>query len=241
MKDKLKILSLFRKLSEWKRMYRLLKFLAIDGSDTELFAHCGHNVEIHPNSTLVPKNIIAEDFTRIQNLNNMISYHGKLILKKYSCISSQCIIVPGMHTPTVGVPQYLSRLHVNDKDGEIVVHEDCMVGAGSILLAHCELGRGSWIGAGSIVTRPVPPYAVVAGSPATIIGAKFTKEQILEHERILYPPEERMKETEIDELFEKYYKGLKTIGTSNISNEDKQRLQEYKRQIGMTDFSNLNE
>ena len=227
--------------SKLKTMYKALAWATVESVDAKQFRAAGHHVDVIPNSTLVPKNIIAEDFTRIQNLNNMISYHGKLILKKYSCISSQCIIVPGMHTPTVGVPQYLSRLHVNDKDGEIVVHEDCMVGAGSILLAHCELGRGSWIGAGSIVTRPVPPYAVVAGSPATIIGAKFTKEQILEHERILYPPEERMKETEIDELFEKYYKGLKTIGTSNISNEDKQRLQEYKRQIGMTDFSNLNE
>lgn len=227
--------------SKLKTMYKALAWATVESVDAKQFRAAGHHVDVVPNSTLVPKNIIAEDFTRIQNLNNMISFHGKLILKKYSCISSQCIIVPGMHTPTVGVPQYLSRLHVNDKDGEIVVHEDCMVGAGSILLAHCELGRGSWIGAGSIVTRPVPPYAVVAGSPATIIGAKFTKEQILEHERILYPPEERMKETEIDELFEKYYKGLKTIGTSNISNEDKQRLQEYKRQIGMTDFSNLNE
>lgn len=241
MKDKLKKLSLLRKLSEWKRMYRLLKFLAIDGSDTELFAHCGHNVEIHPNSTLVPKNIIAEDFTRIQNLNNMISNNGKLVLKKYSCIGSQCIIIPGNHVPTVGVPQYLSKLHINDVSNDIVVEEDCWIGAGCVILSKARFGRGCVVGAGSLITKPVPPYAVAVGSPLKIVGARFTKDQIIEHERILYASEERYTRQEIDDLFDKYFKGLRTIGTSEMSDEDRESLQEYKRQIGMTDFSNLNE
>ena len=40
------------------------------------------------------------------------------------------------------------------------------------------IGDGAVIGAGSVVTRSVPPYAIVAGSPARIISYRFLKEVI---------------------------------------------------------------
>lgn len=227
--------------SKLKTMYKALAWATVESVDAKQFRAAGHHVDVIPNSTLVPKNIIAEDFTRIQNLNNMISNNGKLVLKKYSCIGSQCIIIPGNHVPTVGVPQYLSKLHINDVSNDIVVEEDCWIGAGCVILSKARFGRGCVVGAGSLITKPVPPYAVAVGSPLKIVGARFTKDQIIEHERILYAPEERYTRQEIDDLFDKYFKGLRTIGTSEMSDEDRERLQEYKRQIGMTDFSNLNE
>jgi acetyltransferase-like isoleucine patch superfamily enzyme len=51
----------------------------------------------------------------------------------------------------------------------IVVEDDCWLGAGSILLDGVTVGRGSVVAAGSVVTRDVPPYSVVAGVPAKVM------------------------------------------------------------------------
>jgi acetyltransferase-like isoleucine patch superfamily enzyme len=51
----------------------------------------------------------------------------------------------------------------------IVVEDDCWLGAGAIVLDGVRIGRGAVVAAGSIVTRDVPAYTVVAGSPARVI------------------------------------------------------------------------
>lgn len=52
---------------------------------------------------------------------------------------------------------------------EVTIGEDCWIGAAAIVMAG--VGSGSTVGAGAIVTKPVPPGVVVAGNPARIIKA----------------------------------------------------------------------
>ena len=52
----------------------------------------------------------------------------------------------------------------------IRIEDGAWIGAGAIVLAGVTIGRKSVVGAGSIVTRDVPPYSVVAGNPARVIG-----------------------------------------------------------------------
>lgn len=195
------------------------------------YAKCGKHVSLNCPLYLNGQNVELDDFTRLQPGIRVISSSGKLIVKKFSAIGAQCVIVPGSHVPTVGLPQYLSYLYLNDKDSVIVVEEDCWVGAGSYLLSHCSIGRGAVVAAGSIVTKTVPPYAVVAGSPAKVIATRFTVEQILAHERVLYPEEERFQETYLRKLFNEQYSGLKSIGSDQLDavkqgilNKEKERL-----------------
>lgn len=178
-----------------------------------------------------------DDYSRLHNLTNFISYKGKVAIKKYTEFGSGCVIVPGSHTPTVGMPQWLSYLHINDVDGTITVNEDVWVGTSCILLSHCSIGRGAVIGAGSVVTKAVPPYSVVAGNPARIIATRFSIDQIIEHEKILYPIEERITREELEELFETYFQNLRSIGTSSISEEDRVRLEKEKKRVGIIDYS----
>jgi acetyltransferase-like isoleucine patch superfamily enzyme len=51
----------------------------------------------------------------------------------------------------------------------VVIEEDSDIGVGAIIMPGVTIGRGAQIGAGSVVTRDVPAYAVVAGSPARIL------------------------------------------------------------------------
>ncbi|MFP5235767.1 MAG: acyltransferase [Acidobacteriota bacterium] len=53
--------------------------------------------------------------------------------------------------------------------GRIRIHDNCVIGARAILLPNVTIGPNAIVGAGSVVTRDVPPNSVVAGSPARVI------------------------------------------------------------------------
>ena len=236
---KQKIRNLKTKLFLWlmgkenHEMWWRLQTIYIKNMNPGSYASIGKHCDLDYEMVTVPKNIRLEDYTRIQNHLNFISYKGKLIVKKYAAIGAGCIIIPGDHVPTVGVPQYLAgKLHINDVDGEIVVGEDAWVGAGTILLSHCRIGRGAVVAAGAVVSKPVPPYAVVAGVPAKVIATRFSIEQIIEHESILYPPEERMSKEELEKLFDDNFQGKKSIG-SEMSEKAKIVLKKANEDYGM--------
>ena len=216
--------------------YELTKCYVTD-MDHGNFGKIGDHCNFGYGATMNPQNIYMDDYSRIQNHLNFISYKGKLIVKKYAAVGAGCTIIPGDHVPTVGVPQYLAgHLHINDVDGEIVIGGDAWVGAGTILLSHCSIGRGAVVAAGAVVSKPVPPYAVVAGVPAKIIATRFTIDQILQHESELYPVEERMSRTKLEEVFNEYFQGKKSIGKSEMSEEDRVRLEKEKCELGILTY-----
>ncbi len=53
--------------------------------------------------------------------------------------------------------------------GGIVIEENCWLSFGAIICGSLRIGRGSVLGAGTVVTRDVPPFAVVVGNPARIV------------------------------------------------------------------------
>jgi UDP-2-acetamido-3-amino-2,3-dideoxy-glucuronate N-acetyltransferase len=52
----------------------------------------------------------------------------------------------------------------------IVVEKGASIGGGAVLLPGIRVGQGAMVGAGAVVTKSVPPYAIVTGSPARITG-----------------------------------------------------------------------
>ena len=54
----------------------------------------------------------------------------------------------------------------------IVIEDDVWLGASVVVLPGVRIGTGSVIGAGSVVTRDVPAYAVVGGNPARVIRSR---------------------------------------------------------------------
>ena len=61
------------------------------------------------------------------------------------------------------------RLQGYTKFPPVRIEDDVWIGARSIILPGLTIGKGSIIGAGSVVTKDVPPYAICAGNPARII------------------------------------------------------------------------
>jgi acetyltransferase-like isoleucine patch superfamily enzyme len=101
----------------------------------------------------------------------------------YIYIGSYCVIgkaVIGKRTQIASGVQILSgqRQHSRNEAGEIsgaehgvftsiAIGEDCWIGAAAIIMA--DVGAGATIGAGSVVSRPIPPGPVAVGSPARVI------------------------------------------------------------------------
>ncbi len=51
----------------------------------------------------------------------------------------------------------------------VIVEDDVLVGANAVVLEGVKIGKGAVVAAGAIVTKDVPPYTVVAGTPAKVI------------------------------------------------------------------------
>lgn len=64
--------------------------------------------------------------------------------------------------------------------GDIVVGDDVWIGYGATILSGISIGQGAVIAAGSVVTKDVPPYAIVGGNPAKILKFRFNEEIIEE-------------------------------------------------------------
>ena len=81
--------------------------------------------------------------------------------------------------------------------GKIIVEDDVWIGINSIILSGVKIGRGAIIGAGSVVTKDVPDYAIVAGNPARVVKYRFSRDII-----------SKLKKVEFDKL---------TITSDNIN------------------------
>ncbi|GAA5968604.1 hypothetical protein JCM8115_003799 [Rhodotorula mucilaginosa] len=64
--------------------------------------------------------------------------------------------------------------------GPITIGDDCWFGGNVTVLPNITVGRGVTVGAGSVVTKSVPPFAVVVGNPARIVR-KIESEWADEH------------------------------------------------------------
>lgn len=54
--------------------------------------------------------------------------------------------------------------------GDVVLEEGAYIGVNAVVLPSVRVGRCSIVGAGAVVTKDVPPYAIVGGNPAKVIG-----------------------------------------------------------------------
>ncbi len=62
--------------------------------------------------------------------------------------------------------------------GSIVIEEDVWIGSNTVILPGITIGRGSIIGAGSVVTKDIPKYSIAYGNPAKVHSKRFDDEKI---------------------------------------------------------------
>lgn len=170
--------------------------------------YCGKNVGIRNSN-----HCRTEDLNRMYMYDNtsvkdftLISAGGKFIMKKGSGAAEGLTVITGNHQRKVGhFFQSKTAYKELDIEKDVIVEEDVWLGANVTLLAGVTIGRGASVGAEALCLKSVPPYSVVMGNPAKVVGFNFTPEEILEHEKALYSPEERLPMEMLEKNYKKYF------------------------------------
>lgn len=110
--------------------------------------------------------------------------YGDIIIGKFCSIAIGVSIVGANHNinytstypfKTIWNDQWMSMNNVSEhiSKGKTVIGNDVWIGKSAFIMNGIKIGDGSVIGAGAVVTKDVPPYAVVGGNPAKIIKFRF--------------------------------------------------------------------
>lgn len=99
----------------------------------------------------------------------------------YCSIGPETVFLTGGGHEYTGISTYPFRGKLGLPGGEslskgpIVVEDDVWLGFRVTVLSGVTIGRGAVVAAGSVVTKDVPPYAIVGGVPAKVIKYRFSE------------------------------------------------------------------
>ena len=189
-----------------------LKFLNILGSykakrRLKKLGYCGKGAKLGEPTLLSDySKVLLYDGAAIDAGLILISYSSRFIMKKNSCTAVGLTVVTGNHGREIGKWFNISASqHSEDIEKDVVVEEDVWLGANVTLLSGVKGGRGATVGAGAVVITNVPPYSIVTGNPAKVVGFSLKPEEVIEHEKTLYPEEERLPLDKLEKNYKKYF------------------------------------
>ncbi len=203
-----KLITLFRRF--WR------KYVTANLVKSQL-GYCGKDVTIRFESlNNAYKRVELHDGVFIAAGFTFISYSAKLIMKAHSNAATNFTVVTGNHGRVVGkFIMDTEKERSNEHEVDVIIDEDVEIGSDVTILAGVHVGRGAAVGSGTVLRNSVPPYAIVIGNPAKIVGFTFTPEQVIEHEKALYPEEERIPIEKLEKNYKKFFldrmKEIRTI------------------------------
>lgn len=111
----------------------------------------------------------------------------KLEIGNYVSIANDVIfILGGQHQmktyTTFPLKAYFTRVNNNldsSSKGPIIIEDEVWIGVGALILSGVKIGKGAIVAAGSVVSKDIPAYAIVAGNPAKIIKYRFPEDIIV--------------------------------------------------------------
>lgn len=146
-----------------------------------------------------PQNVFLHDNTQL-SWAYISALNAKFIMKSNCCIAPGLAVYTGNHASVIG--KFCIDITEQNKpagyDKDVVVESDVWIGSNVTLLSGVSVGRGAIIAAGAVVNKSIPPYAVAGGVPAKVIKFKWDIDEILEHEKNLYPETERYTRRELE-------------------------------------------
>lgn len=130
------------------------------------FISCGNNVNIERGARFSSK-VSLGDYSGI-GVNATIN--GHVIIGKFVMTGPDLLIIHRNHSCSrIDIPMIFQG-YTDEKT--VIIEDDVWIGARVTILPGVKIGQGAVVGAGSVVTKDVEPYAIVAGNPATFIRSR---------------------------------------------------------------------
>ena len=155
--------------------------------------------KLHPESDTIPMNAFSFENVSIGHGSygelNVVDFGGgnKLIIKNYVSIAQHVSFILNADHYTNHISTYpfqVKTLHITKTEsfgkGDIIVDDDVWIGYGATIMSGVHIGQGAVVAAGAVVTKDVPPYAIVGGVPAKVIKYRFEPEMIEELLKVDY-------------------------------------------------------
>jgi acetyltransferase-like isoleucine patch superfamily enzyme len=131
------------------------------------------NTEVGDNST-IGNLVMCEGYTKI---GNQVAIHSLSGLGGNMIIEDKVFIATNMVTANGRRPTYLRTMpYIKDKGPTI--RYGARIGISVILLPEIEIGREALVASGALVTKDVPPFSIVMGVPAKVIGSVPDEERL---------------------------------------------------------------
>jgi maltose O-acetyltransferase len=167
-------MSILRKLFGNTNPYKFLSWLYGNYQEEQArilrpgqFKEYGRNVKIEPDVLInMPQRVVLKDNVAILR-GTIINSMGGLYIGRYSGIGYNCTIFTVQH-------HYRNACTIPFDQGvdlkPVIIREFVWTGAGVMIMPGIEIGEGAIIGMGAVVTKNIPPLAIVLGNPAEVIG-----------------------------------------------------------------------
>ena len=131
-----------------------------------MLEHCGKKVNIEHNAIFSPK-VSLGDYSGI-GVNAKI--YGRCTIGDYVMMGEDCTIITRNHKfDRTDVPMMEQGF---EEEKPVCIGNDVWIGDRVMIMPGVHIGDGCVIGAGSVVTRDIPPYSVAAGVPAKVIRSR---------------------------------------------------------------------
>jgi virginiamycin A acetyltransferase len=149
-----------------------------DDSLTNYFFKTYFNIDIGRYSYGTPQ-ILHTEWRTLQSIGKFCSIARNLCLAGFNHPVHTFTTSRIYFTPEYGFTEPApieAKLHPRNK--KIIIENDVWIGSNVTILPSVRICNGAIIGAGAVVTRDVPPYAIVGGVPAHVIKYRFSENTI---------------------------------------------------------------
>jgi acetyltransferase-like isoleucine patch superfamily enzyme len=143
-----------------------------------------HNETILSGNVSVRKVLVGMYSYGVINAQSWQGDDEALFIGNFVSIAENVVFILGGNHPYKNFSTFPVKVKFFNHDveslskGPIVVEDDVWIGWGAIIMSGVKIQQGAVIAAGSVVTKDVPAYSVVAGNPARVIKKRFSDDII---------------------------------------------------------------